>query len=238
MTAIEQLKAILDNQYESEDGERYKVELKPGLTESEIQNLKEILPNKSLPIEIEDLLRFTRGFDFFGFEEVTFDGIGFFGFEEFFPDSCQLASDGLGNFWIVDIDKTGNWGNVFYVCHDPPVVVKHSQHLSELISHIDEFGRIGSRSNLDIIHKKTVMEIWSNSEGVIKKEIALTSDKELQDFAESLPYNFQIADLRNAPNGKGFAYGKVKIESVIRHDTELLWAFEKKKGFFSRLFSK
>ena len=36
MTALEQLKSILNEQYESEDGDEYKVELKPGLTDQQL----------------------------------------------------------------------------------------------------------------------------------------------------------------------------------------------------------
>ena len=40
MTPKQQLESILSNQYESEDGELYKVELLDGMTQNEIENLK------------------------------------------------------------------------------------------------------------------------------------------------------------------------------------------------------
>ena len=96
---------------------------------------------------------------FFGLlEEVTFDGIGQFGFEEFFPNQVQLAGDGFGNFWILDINKNGNWGNVFYVCHSPAVIIKHSDNLTQFIEHVNEFGKNGKKSNLDIIHEEVVFK--------------------------------------------------------------------------------
>jgi PQQ-like domain len=39
MTALEQLKAILDNHYETEDGDEYQVERKQGLSDEQIDNL-------------------------------------------------------------------------------------------------------------------------------------------------------------------------------------------------------
>src|SRR6186713_2867440 len=105
MTPKQQLESILSNKYESEDGDLYKIELLDGMTDSEIENLKNRLPDNNLPNEIEELLRFSKGFEFYGLEEVRFDAFGHFGFEEMFPKSIQLAGDGFGNFWILDIDS-------------------------------------------------------------------------------------------------------------------------------------
>jgi SMI1 / KNR4 family (SUKH-1) len=243
MTTTEQLKLILTENYESEDGDEYKVELKPGLTELQIEDLEKKVPTKQLPPEVKELLKFSSGFEFFGLDDVTFDGLGQFGFEEIFPNSVQLAGDGFGNFWILDIDKNGNWGNIFFVCHDPAVVVKHSENLTEFIGHIDEFGKLGNVSNLDLIHEKTVFEIWENENGFIELESALNSnDSILKEFATTLPENFVIADLRNAKNKNGFAWGKfgANIESTKRHENELMWGIEKpvKKGFMAKLFGR
>lgn len=136
MTPTEILKSILTEQYVSEDGDEYKVELKEGLTDEQIDELAKGLPTGQVPTEIRELLKFASGFEFSGLEEVTFDGVGQFGFEEFLPNSVQLAGDGFGNFWILDVDKNGNWGNVFYVCHDPAVIVKHSDNLAQFIEHV------------------------------------------------------------------------------------------------------
>lgn len=243
MTPTEQLKSLLNEKYTSEDEDEYKVELKSGLTDSQIDDLAKSLPTGKIPDEIRELLRFASGFEFFGLEDVTFNGVGKFGFEEFFPASVQLAGDGFGNFWIIDVNKNGKWGHVFYVCHDPAVIVKHSENLAEFIKHVDEFGKRGAESNLDIIHEATVMEIWTKSNGFISKSAALAStDEKLKSFASDLPDTFVIADLRNKPIRSGFAWGKSgpNTSNVKRHDSELIWGLEKieKKGLFSRLFSK
>jgi len=244
MTVTEQLKSILTEQYVSEDGDEYKVELLPGLTDQEIDNLAKGVPSGQIPNDVKELLKFASGFEFSGLEEVTFNGIGQFGFEEIFPNSVQLAGDGFGNFWILDIDQNGNWGKVFFVCHDPAVVVKHSENLSEFIQHVDDFGKNGKTSNLDIIHEKSVMEIWQDDYNFIELDNARQSnDTTLKEFALSLGNNFVIADLRNKPNKSGFAWGKFgpKIENAVRHKSELLWAIEKpvkKGGFLSKLFGR
>lgn len=84
MTPTEQLKSLLTEKYISEDGEEYKVELKSGLTDQQIDELAKEVPTEQIPNKIRELLKFANGFEFYGLEEVTFDGIGQFGFEEFF----------------------------------------------------------------------------------------------------------------------------------------------------------
>ena len=244
MTALEQLKSILHEQYVSEDGDEYKVELKPGLTDQQIDELATLLPSGQISHDIRELLKFASGFEFFGLDKITFDGVGHFGFENVFPHSVQLAGDGFGNFWILDIDGKGNWGNVFYVCHDPAVVVKCSDNLSEFIRHINEFGKLGEESNLDIIHEKIVMDIWDEGNGgFIDISLAKNSnDTTLKEFASQLADNFVIADLRNNPNKTGFAWGKFgpDIDNAVRYNHDLLWGFEKKakKGLLSKLFGR
>lgn len=243
MTPLEKLKSILNEKYISEDNEEYQVQLLEGLTEEQINTLAERFPSKYIPLEIKELLKFARGFEFYGVEEITFDGIEQFGFEEFFPHSVQLAGDGFGNFWILDVSKNGDWGNVFYVCHAPAVIIKHSDNLTQFIDHVNEFGKNGNKSNLDIIHEKVVMDIWSKNNSFTELENARQSnDSTLKNFALSLPDNFVIADLRNKPIQSGFAWGKFgpNIDKTIRHESELLWGIEKqtKKSFFAKLFGK
>lgn len=243
MTALEQLKAILNNRYETEDGDQYKVELKPALNDEQIDNLAKQLPKGHIPNDIRELMKFASGFEFPGLDEVSFDGVGQFGFENVFPNSVRLAGDGFGNFWILDVDDKGNWSHVYYVCHDPAVVVKHSDNLAEFIKHVDEFGKQGSQSHVNTIHEKTVMDIWSVNYGFVDiEEARKSSDPTLKHFATQLPDNFVVADLRNKPNGAGFAWGKFgpNIDNAVRHKTELLWGFErqKKKGPLSKLFGK
>lgn len=238
MKPKDQLELILSNQYKSEDGDSYKVELLDGISDSEIENLKRQLPNNYLPKEIEELLRFSKGFEFYGLEEVRFDTFNHFGFEELFPNSIQLAGDGFGNFWILDIDSKGNWNSVYYVCHDPAVIVKHSENLAEFIKHVDEFGQKGNQSNLDIIHEKTVMEIWNEKVGIMEKN---EKDYNFENGQIQLPEIFLVADLTNKPIRTGFPWGKSGPKTkIVRPTDEPIWIVEKrvKQSFLSRLFGR
>ena len=237
MTAKKQLESILGNQYESEDGDLYRLELLDGMDDDEIANFKRQLPNNALPDEIEQLLRFSRGFEFYGFEEIRFDAYGAFGIDGLFPRSIELAGDGFGNYWILDIDSLGNWNSVYYVCHDPAVVVKHSEDLRDFIMHLDEFGKNGSGSHLDIIHEKTVFEIWEGNLGMLE-----TNDVNFNfDIVDGLPEIFIVADLINKPTNTGFSWAKHHINpKIIRPTDEPLWIIEKKikQSLFARLFDR
>ncbi len=62
MNPVEQLQSILADRYISEDGDEYQVELKAGLTDSQIDELEKRLPGNKIPDEIRTLLKFARGF--------------------------------------------------------------------------------------------------------------------------------------------------------------------------------
>ena len=236
MNPKQKLESILTNKYESEDGDLYKVELLDGMTNEEITEYKKQLPNNFLPTEIEELLKFSKGFEFYGLEEVRFDSFGHFGFEEMFPNSIPLAGDGFGNFGILDIDTNGNWNSVYYVCHDPAVIVKHSENLSQFIEQIDEYGKKGNESTLDIIHEQTVMEIWTKKVGIMEKN---EKDYDFENKKIAFPEMFLIADLTNEPIKTGFPWGKSGPNTkIIRPTDKPIWIVEKKvkQGFLSRLF--
>lgn len=237
MTPTEKLKSFLDKKYESEVGDIYKIELLEGMSQFEIEELKGNLPNQHLPTEIKELLKFCRGFEFYGLEEVRFDSLGHFGIEEVFPNSIQLADDGFGNFWILDIDSKGNWKEVYYVCHDPAVIVKHSNDLTQFIEHVEEFGRLGEESNLDTIHEQIVFDIWNEKVGIMERN---ERDYDFESTIE-LPEAFLIADLTNEPIKTGFAWGKFGANSkIIRPTDNPIWIVEKriKQGFLARLFNQ
>jgi hypothetical protein len=243
MSPKEQLQAMLNHRYTDEDGRPFRVTLKRGLNEEALERFTAQLPTNTLPADIAELLSYAGGFYFSGIDEISFDRPGEFGLENLFPWSIQLADDGFGNSWILDISKQGKWGNVFYVCHDPAVVVKQAGSLTEFLQQVDEYGKLGSLSQLDIIHEETALNIWKSSGAFIAPDIAKKSgDESLAAFATQLPGNYVIEDLRFSPNGAGFAWDKFKqgVEHAKRYKSELLWAIEKEpgKGLLGKLFSR
>ena len=236
MNAKGQLEAILTNKYESEDGDMYQVEVMEGMSTEEIYNFRQKLPSQNLPNDIEELLRFSKGFEFYGLEEVQFDTFNYFGFVELFPRSIQLAGDGFGNFWILDIDLKGNWNSVYFVCHDPAVVVKQAENLSQFISQVDEYGSKGGESTLGLVHDKVVFDIWNSKVGIMEKNEKIY-DYDSMDV--ELPETFLVADLVHQPIMKGFSWGKWGPNpKIVRLSDDPIWAVEKtvKQGWLSRIF--
>lgn len=233
---IDLLKEMQNTEYESEDGDLYSAVLLDGMSEAEIEEYKAKLPSQYLPKDIEELLMFCRGFEFYGLDEVRFDSYGEFGFEELFPNSIPLAGDGFGNFWLLDIDSKGNWNSVYYVCHDPAVVVKHSENINQFIEHIDELGRFGQESNLDIIHEQVVFNIWQEKFGIMEQN---EKDYDFEKTQIDIPEMYLIADLTDKPIKTGFPWGKSGPKTkIIRPNDKPIWIVEKmvKKNFLSKLF--
>jgi hypothetical protein len=98
---IEFLKEMEGTVFANEDGLKDPFRLRPPLSEQELQSFEAGLPCR-LPEEIRELLRFCRGFD-----GVLSYGVDFapppFGLEDIFPSARELAADGFGNFWVVDL---------------------------------------------------------------------------------------------------------------------------------------
>ena len=236
MAPLGKLKSILNKTFKQEDGEEYSIQLLSAMTDNEIENFKNKLPKKHLPRDIIELLKFSRGFEIPILEQIDFIAFDQFGFGELLPNSIQLAGDGTGNFWVLDIDSDGNWGSVYYVCHDPAVIIKHSNNLVEFIEDVLEYCKNGSNSKLDIIHEKIVYDIWNEKIGIIEQ-----NKKDNYDFGQiQLPEFFLIADLTDKPVMTGFPWGKFGADTkIIRPNDNPIWVIEKKikLGFLSRLFN-
>jgi len=241
MTALEQLKLIKDERYVTGDGEEFGIILKEGLSDYQIDQLAAQLPAAQIPRDIRELLRFTSGFSFAGLDEISFDRVNQSGFENVFPASVQLAGDGAGNFWIVDVSPIGEWGPVFFVCHDPAVVIKQSEDLAEYLQQLDELGKKPDQSTLSLFLERTMMRVYNQDDGFVDLASARSSDDlVLQEFATGLPDHFVIADLRDQPIQTGFAWGKYgpDIDKAVRHEKQLIWGFETKRKKAMRAAAK
>ncbi|MGN7720201.1 SMI1/KNR4 family protein [Chitinophaga sp. 22620] len=232
MTPLEQLNAMLHEKYHTHQKEEYSVELMPGLSDSEIDNIAKQLRTRHIPEDIRELLQFSSGFLFYGLDAITFDGTRDFDLYNMIPNSIRIAGDGYGNYWVLDVDRNGNWGNVFYVCNDPAVIVKQSENITEFLQQLHEYGKEIKKSSIDVVHEIVVNDIWNRDDGLISREEARYSeDPELAEFAKQLPFNYMIGDLRNKPVGSGFAWGKHGADNrgIIRFREGYLWGIEKKQ---------
>ena len=241
MRNIEIIKTLKESTFTDEDGEDYSLEFQGGLTDSEINELEQHFPNRTLDNELKEILKVTCGWEGYGLEGVDFSSIGQFGFTELSPYSITLGHDGFGNFWILDILNDGSLGHVYYACHDPAVFVKYTKDLNGFLQSLIEFYESPSENYLNEVHENVVFEIWKNGGNMNEKLDFLNKNNQFSDFLNEFEGDeWVIADLRNSANKEGFAWGKLGPNNLTkRHPNELIWVIKnKKKGFFRRLFGK
>ncbi|MEO8218802.1 MAG: SMI1/KNR4 family protein [Acidobacteriota bacterium] len=203
----------------------------PPMSRVQIINLKSKV-GTALPADIGELVEYAAGFSVDGIA-VHFGGEEAFEFESAFPRAVPIATDGAGNFWVVDIASDGSWGAVFLVAHDPPVVVLQARDIAPFIAQVFDAHDTAELQN------KLAAQIWKANPYVISQEQALASpDPAVRAFAQQLNENFLIADLRDAARGKGFVWGIAGPNTDVRRaENQLLFATQqKKRGMLARLF--
>ena len=238
MDILTLLESYLDNTYYTEDEEAFQIELLPGLSEEELQALQNRMPNQWLPEAIKALLKFCRGIDFLPMEEVKFDEYEQNAYQGLFPHAITLDGDGFGNYWVVDIDFQGEWKSVYYICHDPPVVVKQAENLKEFISQLHALGKNPETSIINEVHDANSMKIWDHRDAFKdQKEVPASVEVDLT----RLPKNYFIANLIDQPVKSGFPLIISREDiNVIRPTDSALWVVElqESKGWLKRLFGK
>jgi len=241
MTNLEIIAELKSSVFFEEDEASYQLEFQGGLTDAEIEELKSKFPSQYIHPDIIEILKATKGWDGYGPEMVYFDSIGEFGFYELSPYSLTLGHDGFGNSWILDIDKNGNLGKIFYACHDPAVFVIHSQNLNEFLTHLLAYYKNPGVNHLNTIHDTTVFEIWQNNSNILDIAEYRKSNPKYDAFLNQFDGdNWVVADITSTKNGDGFAWGKFGPNQYTqRHPDELIWVIKKKENsFFQKLFSK
>lgn len=241
MTNLEIIKKLKEAIFVDEDEYEYQLDFQDGMSNSDIEHLKSQFPNKTISTEIIEILKFTKGWDGYGLDMINFGSIGQFGLWELSSNSLTLRQDGYGNNWILDLDKNGKLGKVYYACHDPAVFVIHSQSLNEYLNDLLEFYKNPVKCHLNEIHDQTVMIIWDKNILCIYKTEFENKNPEFKTYLSKLNgENWTISDLRNGQNKDGFAWGKFgPNQQIERHPTELIWIIKNiEKGFLSRLFGK
>jgi hypothetical protein len=243
---IHQLEELILEEFIDDEGEPYHVELLPGLLADELAALMTQAPTGTLPQEIKELLIYSKGIEFGWLQEIRFDAFSDFGRLGLFPSCVELTHDGAGNYWVLDINKVGQWGAVFYVCHDPQVIVRQANNLLDFLGQIQEHGRFKSTSQFDDVYERLSVKIWEERKshmGLVEAATASVSvDTIMSQFAAQQPPNFLIADLRAESATRGFSHHKFfrgNQLQVHKHALEPIWAFEPPKpSWFSRLFDK
>ena len=204
-----------------------------GLSDEKIINLQDDF-QKKLPENIISLLKYSSGFYSEQLDLIDFTGSIFpFEFKEIFPHGIPLAQSD-GNFWVQDINDSGEWGNVFFFCHDPPIICTQFSSLDSFIQSVFE--------DKDIIEKSNDCAglVWENiNAGVCAAEVMKSNlyDEKLINFAHSLDPHWRIYDCRlPSQAGCGFPWGLSKYNTQCKRlNFDLIFALEvaEKKNYFS-----
>jgi cell wall assembly regulator SMI1 len=225
----------------NEDGETVEIGLLPGLDEDAVALFESSLPC-ALSEEIRELLHFCRGFEGVGVDQVDFTGQNMmFGDEVIFPHAVPIASDGYGNFWVVDLSPDATeFGPIWFACHDAPVILYQSPQLSDFLSELFKMCEAPYKSLVDEVHNDRIHDVWRTNPNVLAyQDCQDSSDSILREFSDSLDPSFGIIDLRTATVGDGFSWGRYGPKTVVkRHGNLPVFAYQRKKKFLGRLFGK
>ena len=204
---VEFLKKLEGAKFVNEDGLEDRFQRRPPLSEEELRTFESSLPCR-ITEEMQELLQFSRGFDGVLSDGIDFAGVRF-GLEGAFPHARELASDGFGNFWVVDMtsDST-SFGPIFYACHDAPVIVYQTDSLLHFLKEVVRFVNRPWKSEIDDVHEKFTTRIWRDNPCIKSfAECVANGDVELKTFAESLDDSWEFADLRYPKLRDGYSGG-------------------------------
>jgi hypothetical protein len=223
------------------DGAAYPVVLSPGLGEQEILELERRIAGP-LPIDYRAALAHCGSFNCEYFE-VDFAGrmMDFEGSGQL-PGSVPFASDGCGNFWAIDLlPVQDQLAAVFFVCHDPPVVVFQCSGVATFLQWLIETSQSGGKTLSDF-DQDVVFPVWDRDVGLLSRDDALAGDPALATFASSLDPKASVIDMRALTPGSGFRWSAFGLHTEHRRAAEdrifAYWGPEKKVGFLERLRRK
>lgn len=128
------------------------------------------------------------------------------------------------------------------MCHDPPVLLKQSETIGEFLHEVFRTATSPNESLVDDVHEDRLHDVWRSNPRELSFEQASDRESALSEFASGLGEGFTFFDLRQAPVGMGFAWGRHGPETVVvRHEREPIFAVaapERKPGRLRRLFGQ
>lgn len=212
----------------------------PGLTQREFQELQGLIPCQ-IPAQVRELLALARGLEP-ALELMDFSGLSLqadWTKKDFLPHALPVAGDGAGNFWIVDLEpRSKDWGPVFYVSEDPPVLAWQAKTFEEFLSQLISFASFEEGSPINLVHDQYASVIWAENPNLISAEKAITpGDPDLGLFVQSLKKGYSFVDLRRGRAGDGFSWGRWGAQTeIVRNVTQRLFAYRKTPNFMQKLF--
>ena len=240
MAPLEIVRRAQDETLIDEDGHVVALELLPGLSRAELREFADRVPCP-VPAEISELLGECRGIEG-TIEQVDFTGRELmFELGPAFPSGLPIATDGFGNFWVVDLHPhSTRWGPIYFVCHDAPVVLYQADSLEQFLRELFRMFEPPHQSLIEDVHEDRLARVWRTNPDVLSYDQCLRSeDPVLSTFARELDERFQVIDLRRARPGDGFSWGRYGPRTRIeRFGTLAVFAYQKPEGIIARLLGR
>lgn len=222
-----------------DNGELIYGKLLPGLSQKELQELQALIPCR-IPPHVSEALSLSRGIDP-ALESIDFSGLSLadkFNQRDLLPHGLPVCGDGLGNFWVLDLNPhSRDWGPVFYVCQDPAVIVYQAKTFEEFLLQLIGFASFEENSPINLVHDNYAKLIWSENPNLIdEKNTFHIGDPDLGLFAQSLKRGYHFVDLRRPRIGDGFSFGRYgKKTEIKRYGYLPLFAYRKEVNWLFKL---
>jgi hypothetical protein len=211
------------------------------MSDVEILLLQSRLPCE-IPADIKELMSLTAGLGDTLLADIDFSGrITGMDLNELLPYGLAIANDGFGNSWSIDLQPSStDWGPVYFVCHDAPVMLLQSPTLAHFIAEVIRFNEPPYASSIDDVHEDRLFDVWSTNPGTLSQSAALMHpDPTIVHFAQSLSESCEIIDMRNKPIGYGLSWGRYGPKTkLFRYGEKPIFAYEKRNNLFQRLIGR
>jgi cell wall assembly regulator SMI1 len=213
-----------------EDGRDVALVVDPPLRASAVEALEREL-GVALPAELRALLAFSGGLG--GVLDLVRFGGGRgldVATDELFPAGLPLAADGFGNFWVADVTPAQrDVAPVYFLCHDAPVLLYQAPSVGHFLHELFRMYEPPHASLVDDVHEDRLFRVWRENPGAVEQAAAAASDDEvLAAFAATLDERFVVVDLRAAPVGMGFSWGRFGPRTEVRrHGFERVFAYRR-----------
>ena len=231
MALYQLLKDIENYPFVDKSGKKGNVKLLPPVPDKEINDFRNSLPCY-LDEDMTAVLRKTRGLSFVQqgknsklnagpiATSIDFTGKSIDGqvLEDIMPTGIAIAADQSGNSWTLDLHGgSAYFGPIFYVSHDPPVIVYQNSTLEKFINQVLASLNSPWQSDITKVVSESAYSIWNENPNMMNQPDCLNStDQDIKAFAQELEEDYRIIDMRNPKVGDGFSWGISGPETILR----------------------
>ncbi len=237
-SVVEFLKQTQGTVYVGKTGKQKTLKLLPPLNEQKLSAFEASLPCP-LPDEMRELLQCASGLEGtacrlssrFEIEEIRLAGSNGLGPDDLFPRGKELAVDGCGNSWGVDLtSESKTFAPIFFACHDPPVILYQTDSLLHFIREVVRGSSPPWKSEIADVRGSLAGRIWHENPCALSHSQCLaTGDHELKAFAQSLDETWEFIDLRDPKLGDGYSWGRYGSSTENRrYGNKRIFACQKK----------